>query len=307
MNELELAAKILNSENIVGIPTETVYGLAGKIDSNKAIAKIFQLKERPFFDPLIIHVSSIEQAKSVSSKWDPISELLAKNFWPGSLTLIMPKADTVDPMITSGLDTVGIRIPDHPLTLKLIEILGVPLAAPSANKFKKTSPTKVEHVRSAFKDLFVLDGGECQVGIESTIVQVTKDEVKILRPGMIKKSDVESLLKNADYKIPVVFSESEIAPGSLAHHYMPQIPLIVQFGEVTNTSNVPENLLANAKFYELENDAIIVARQLYQKLREFDKDHSAIHFKLKKEYSDQDDWQGIINRLNKAATYILSE
>lgn len=307
MKELDQAIKILNADDIVGIPTETVYGLAGRIDSHVAIAKIFKLKERPFFDPLIVHVSSIALAKSVSKNWDEISEVLAEKFWPGSLTLILPKADTVDPMITSGLETVGIRIPNHPLTQELIEKLGCPVAAPSANKFKKTSPTRASHVKDAFKDLYVLDGGECSVGIESTIIQVCDSEVKILRPGMIKKSDIEIVLKNNGYNIPVIICESEIAPGSLKHHYMPQIPLIVQYGEVNDLSSIPPELLANTKYYELDSDPIMVARTLYQKLREFDRESSSIHFKLTKKCIYLDEWQGIINRLNKAATHILSE
>lgn len=307
MKEIDKAIEILKNEGIISIPTETVYGLAGSIESPKAINQIFQLKERPFFDPLIVHVASIDQAKSVTGSWNEASEALAKKFWPGSLTLILPKGDQVNPMITSGLDTVGVRIPNHPLTLELLKGLKTPLAAPSANKFKKTSPTNSAHVSQSFPDLFVLDGGECQIGIESTIVHVTEGKVAILRPGMISKSDIEKALSEVGIKTPVNYQESEIAPGHLKHHYMPERPLIVQYTQELNSKDIPKELLKNPTVYEVPKDPIRVARELYQKLREFDTDASAIIFKVDKNVLNEENWQGIINRLEKAASYILSE
>ena len=307
MKEIDKAIQILKNEGIISIPTETVYGLAGLIDSPVAINEIFKLKERPFFDPLIVHVASIEQAKLVTGKWNEASEVLAQKFWPGSLTLILPKSDHVNPMITSGLDTVGVRIPDHELTLNLLKQLKTPLAAPSANKFKKTSPTTAAHVSQSFPDLFVLNGGECHIGIESTIVQVNKDQVAILRPGMISKSDIEKILVTSGIKTPVIYKDSEIAPGHLKHHYMPERPLILQLTREFNPNHIPKELLKKPTIYNLPTDPIRVARELYQKLREFDTDASAIIFKVDESVLKEEYWQGIINRLEKAASFILSE
>lgn len=307
MKEIEKAIEILKNEGIISIPTETVYGLAGSIESPKAINQIFQLKERPFFDPLIVHVASIDQAKSITGKWDQASEILAEKFWPGSLTLILPKGGHISPIITSGLDTVGVRIPNHPLTLQLLKELKTPLAAPSANKFKKTSPTNSSHVTQSFPDLFVLDGGECQIGIESTIVQVSENQTSILRPGMISKSDIEKALNEAGIKTLVNYKESEIAPGHLKHHYMPERPLILQYTQELNSKSIPRELLKNPAVYQVPKDPIRVARELYQKLREFDTDASAIIFKLDESVLAEEHWQGIINRLEKAASFILSK
>ena len=141
MNKIDQAKEYLLKNDIIGIPTETVYGLAASILSPKAIDKVFTIKERPSFDPLIVHVSSVQQAKEYSENWDDRCEKLAQAFWPGPLTMILPKSDQISGKITAGLETVGIRMPKHDLTLELIKLLGHPIAAPSANKFSKTSPT----------------------------------------------------------------------------------------------------------------------------------------------------------------------
>lgn len=307
MRDLEKAIEILTNGGTISIPTETVYGLAGRIDSPEAINNIFALKKRPFFDPLIVHVASIEQAKDFTLNWNKTSEILAAKFWPGSLTLILPKHSKVNSMITSGLDTVGVRVPKHPLTLELIKKLNAPIAAPSANFFKKTSPTKASHVENSFPDLFVLNGGECSVGIESTIVHATETQVFILRPGMISKSDIEEVLLEHQINLPVVIKESEIASGHLKHHYMPELPLIVQYGDNLDLSHLPKELLLKPTIFEVQDDPIVVARELYQKLRDFDSNASSIIFKLNSDVLDQESWQGIINRLNKAASYTLSK
>ncbi len=307
MKPVEHAINLLNQEDVVSIPTETVYGLAGKITSKTAIEKIFKTKDRPFFDPLIIHTYSIQEAKKLTKNWDNVSDILAKKFWPGSMTLIMQKNEDISPLITSGLDTVGIRIPNHPLTLELLEKLQCPLAAPSANKFKQTSPTKSSHVQAEFPDLFVLDGGECVVGIESTIIEVTESSVNILRPGMIGQKEIKAELQKHNISTPVMIKDSPIAPGHLKHHYMPKIPLIVKYknDEHANSKEIPEEMIKNPKTYTIPDDPIIVARILYSKLREFDKENSCIIFEISKENILKSEWRGIINRLEKAASYYL--
>ncbi|NDF16271.1 threonylcarbamoyl-AMP synthase, partial [bacterium] len=199
--ELERAKARLEGGGVVALPTETVYGLAASIRSEEGIKKIFAIKERPFFDPLIVHISDLEQKKQVISEWPPLADFLAKRFWPGPLTLVLPKHPSLNPLITSGLDTVGVRMPAHPIARQLIEKCGFPLAAPSANKFGKTSPTKAEHVRKGFEkeDLLILDGGQSEVGLESTVVALAregdKDVVTILRPGAVTFDILDSAMK----------------------------------------------------------------------------------------------------------------
>ena len=304
MTNIDEAVKILKEGGVVALPTETVYGLAGSINSQAAIQKIFQIKERPFFDPLIVHVSSIEQAKSCTHHWPKCFDILAKEFWPGPVTFVVPKNDSISETITSGLQTVGLRMPDHPLTLKIIQELHSPLAAPSANKFTKTSPTDYQHVKQEFPDLPVVDGGKCQVGIESTILGLENNKILIYRPGMLQKSDIEKTLKNHQLDIPVTYHESPIAPGHLKHHYMPKLPLILQIGNQLAKDHIPNNIFKNPLYWDIPDKPTMAARQLYSKMRELDKEtHSCLIFKLKEEYLVQEDFSGIVNRLIKAASY----
>lgn len=292
MNDIEKAKNILLNEDVVAIPTETVYGLAGRIDSDKAINQIFKIKDRPFFDPLIVHVSSVEMAIPLVKEFNSIAKTLSNAFWPGPLALILEKSNLISDTITSGLDRVAIRMPNHRTTLDLIEELGSPLAAPSANKFKKTSPTSKEHVFDEFgEEVFILDGGESNIGIESTVVGIFDNKIEIYRPGMITKEEIQKVLPN----IEVNYKESPVAPGQLKHHYMPNLPLTI----------CDENFQFNPKEYSvwtLEDDPIKVARELYSKLRELDKKNKEILFILKQKYKDSSKWEGILNRLNKAKT-----
>jgi L-threonylcarbamoyladenylate synthase len=298
MNEIDQAVKILQSQDVVGMPTETVYGLAGIFDSDKAVNKIFSVKERPFFDPLIIHVSSISMAKELTTNWNSICDALAKKFWPGALTLVLPKAKNVSNLITSGLDSVGIRLPNHPRAIELIKAIDKPLAAPSANKFTKTSPTSKEHVNSEFgEDVFVIDGGQCEVGIESTVAGIFENEVKIYRPGMIGIKQIQEALINAGIKdIAVSVQESPVAPGAMKHHYMPNKPVSL-YKEIQKNSS-------EASSWIVPDNPQVAARELYSKLRELDKSQSPeIHIILDENFKSLESYQGILNRLNKAKTH----
>src|SRR5580658_8110371 len=187
------AADRIRAGGLVAFPTETVYGLGANALDAAAVQRIFELKGRPASSPLIVHVASLEMARQVAAEWPPIVEELAQKWWPGPLTLVLPKKTAIPGIVTAGLTTVGIRMPNHPLALELIEQAGVPIAAPSANRFGELSPTTAEHVRAAFgSEVDVLDGGPCQVGIESTVVAVDGGGLKLLRPGMISLGDLES-------------------------------------------------------------------------------------------------------------------
>ena len=294
MNDIDKAIEILKdtSGGVVGMPTETVYGLAGSINSEKSIRKIFSVKERPFFDPLIVHVSNIEMAKPLTSNWSDITDKLAKTFWPGPLTIVLPKSNFVSDLITSGLDSVGIRCPKHETALKLIEKLGHGLAAPSANKFTKTSPTTKAHVESEFGDeVFVIDGGECEIGIESTVIGVFDTQIKIYRPGMLTKEDIQKVVPK---NIEVDYYESPVSPGQLKHHYMPNKPVTLRVSKSDKTG---------VSTWTVPNSPTLAARELYSKLRELDlEDTNEIHIVLKEEFKSCDLWKGILNRLDKAKT-----
>ncbi|MFT4832139.1 MAG: L-threonylcarbamoyladenylate synthase [Psychroserpens sp.] len=221
-NDIGRAVEILNNEDVVAIPTETVYGLAGNIYSDKAIRKIFEVKQRPLFNPLIVHLHSIEQLDEIVSEFPIKAQLLADAFWPGSLTLILKKKSNIPDVITAGKDTVAVRIPNHPVTLKLLKELSFPLAAPSANPFNRISPTNSLHVESYFKNSIkmVLEGGECKNGLESTIIGFENNEPVLYRLGAIAIEEIENIVgkinvKNKKEKAPD-------APGMLAKHYAPK-------------------------------------------------------------------------------------
>jgi L-threonylcarbamoyladenylate synthase len=315
---LSKAQELLLNGNVVAIPTETVYGLAGWIFSEEGLRKIFSTKERPFFDPLIVHIDTIEKAKKLTSDWTVIHDTLAKACWPGPLTLIAKKADVIHPLITSGLDSVGLRCPNHPLTLELLSKMEGGLAAPSANKFGKTSPTSAEHVIQEFADTVeVLEGGACEVGIESTVagVELINDQWKVLifRPGYFSAQKLQQILNDAGLEVSVSYAESPVAPGQLKHHYMPNIPLVI-IPENKNWSEVKDSIESklNQTFlrpaiWKLPTDPILAARELYQKLRDFSEHGHDLILIYRNSSENSEEWKGIWNRLEKAKTLELTD
>ena len=226
--DISEAKKALIEGNLVAIPTETVYGLAANAFNEEAIIKIFEAKNRPEFDPLIVHVSSLAFAKTLVDKMPKSAEKLAKAFWPGPLTLVLKKSDLIPLAVTSGMDTVGVRVPNHPITLELLKSLDFPLAAPSANPFGYASPTTAFHVTTQLgnKIDYVLDGGSCAVGIESTIVSCIDDKVEVLRLGGIPLEDIEKTLGKPVDEIRIS-SDKPNAPGMLTSHYNPGKKVII--------------------------------------------------------------------------------
>lgn len=226
--ELVAAADVLLRGGLVAFPTETVYGLGANALDPIAVARIFEAKARPHFDPLIVHLADAEDLELVAHRVPPLALALASHFWPGPLTLVLPKGPVVPSIVTSGLDTVAVRVPDHPVARRLIELSGVPLAAPSANPFGLLSPTRAEHVVAGLGvavDLIV-DGGPTREGVESTIVEVRGDEVAVLRHGAVP---IE-VLGGAGFRVldngtQVATNPAPMGPGQLAHHYAPRTPL----------------------------------------------------------------------------------
>ncbi len=225
--DVELAARLLRSGKPVGLPTETVYGLAANGLDSQAVSQIFKIKNRPFFDPLILHVASLQQAKQFTLPWPESAEKLAQAFWPGPLTLVLPKTNEVPDLVTSGNDTVAIRIPNHPLALELLSQLPFPLAAPSANPFGYVSPTSALHVFQQLGDQlpYILDGGNCQQGIESTIVAcLPNQQPRILRLGSLTVDAIRSVVGSVDESLTQ--NSNPNAPGQLDQHYSPYCKLI---------------------------------------------------------------------------------
>lgn len=226
-NDVSKAKLLLEKDEIIAIPTETVYGLAGNIYSETAIKKIFSTKKRPFYNPLIVHISSIHVLKDIAINIPEKALLLAAKFWPGSLTLVLQKNDAIPDLITAGKNTVAIRVPDHELTLNLLKSLRFPLAAPSANPFGQISPTTAQHVAEYFSEEIpmVLDGGNCFNGIESTIIGFENNEAILLRLGSIAIEEIEIvigkiIIKNQEENAP-------LAPGMLSRHYAPKTKTVL--------------------------------------------------------------------------------
>lgn len=221
-NSIDRAVELLNLEEVVAIPTETVYGLAGNIYSEKAIRSIFEIKQRPLFNPLIVHLHSIEQIADIVRYFPPKAQRLAELFWPGPLTLVLKKKSNIPDLITANKDTVAVRIPNHPVTLQLLSALSFPLAAPSANPFNRISPTSAQHVERYFKDVIpmVLEGGPCRNGLESSIVGFEDDEPILYRLGAISLEELERVVGIIDIKNKS--EQAPEAPGMLAKHYAPR-------------------------------------------------------------------------------------
>jgi L-threonylcarbamoyladenylate synthase len=220
--DISKAIELLNNEDVVAIPTETVYGLAGNIYSEKAIRKIFRVKQRPFFNPLIVHIDSVEKIKEIVSEFPAQARLLAAAFWPGALTLVLKKNPTIPDLITAGKNTVAVRVPDHLVTRTLLQKLSFPLAAPSANPFGSISPTNATHVDDYFKTTIpmVLEGGACKNGIESTIIGFENNEAVLYRLGSISIEEIENVIGKLTVKNKAAIAPN--APGMLARHYAPK-------------------------------------------------------------------------------------
>ncbi|SIS81833.1 L-threonylcarbamoyladenylate synthase [Belliella pelovolcani] len=221
------AKAILDAGELVGIPTETVYGLAGNALQSDAVAKIFETKNRPSFDPLILHTSSLDKVYDFVLDVPEVLRELADAFWPGPLTLLLPRKSNVPDLVTSGLETVAVRIPSHPLTRSLLTSLDYPLAAPSANPFGYISPTQASHVNDQLgkKIQYILDGGLCEVGLESTIVGLEEGEVTVFRLGGLDLALIEHIV--GPVQVMSHSSSNPKAPGLLKSHYAPSKPFIL--------------------------------------------------------------------------------
>jgi len=226
--EVRAAARLLRAGRLVSFPTETVYGLGANALDADAVARIYVAKGRPATSPLIVHVDSVEMAKTLVTAWPEAAEKLAREFWPGPLTLVLPACDVVPAIVRAGLPTVGVRMPRHLLAQELIREAGVPLAAPSANRFTQVSPTTAEHVRRSLGDAveMVLDGGPCAVGIESTVLSLAGPRAVLLRPGGVTRAQIEAVIGPLG-EMDEAPEGAHPSPGMHPRHYSPRTRLLL--------------------------------------------------------------------------------
>lgn len=232
-NEIEYAAKIIKSGGLVGMPTETVYGLGADALNGKAVADIFKAKGRPMDNPLIVHIAKIEDINKLTSGFSKKAKQLAEHFWPGPLTMVLPKSDIIPDEVSAGLDTVAVRYPSHPIAEALILASGTPIAAPSANLSGSPSPTTAQHVYRDLKGKIpaIIDGGGCEVGLESTVISLAYDTPRLLRPGGITPEQIEAIIGKIEIDKGVVNqidnSTKVASPGMKYKHYAPKAKIIL--------------------------------------------------------------------------------
>ena len=288
MGGIDRAVEILRAGRLVAFPTETVYGLGANALDEAAVRRIFEAKGRPLTSPLIVHVASVEAARALALEWPEKAELLARRFWPGPLTIIVPKQPCVPDLVTAGLPSVGLRMPAHPLAMALLQAVQLPLAAPSANRFTQLSPTTATHVREGLGDRveLVLDGGPCAVGIESTVISLAGPIPRILRAGMISQPEIEAVIG------PVETGAGAESPGQHPKHYSPRTPVVL--GDPP-----PSGHGARLDFSNMPNEAHAYASRLYSALHELDaQGYDWIAIALP---PDMPEWAGVRDRLLRAA------
>ncbi|MCC7436030.1 MAG: threonylcarbamoyl-AMP synthase [Methanoregulaceae archaeon] len=296
---LQIAADALLRGELVCMPTETVYGIAADATNPEAVRQIFAAKDRPADNPLIVHISDFVQLEDVVSEWTDAADVLANRFWPGPLTLVLKKSEMIPNEVTGGLETVAVRMPDHPVALELIELAGIPLAAPSANRFMHLSPTRAEHVdpRIAERVAMVLDGGPCRIGLESTVVDVSVDPPRILRPGGISRGQIQAALGRPLGQLPP--SDVRRSPGMYLRHYAPKAPL--EFVEALEPDAVGLGFGTprNDRQIRMPDDPNAYAAGLYAALHRLDAGNPAVIYV--EHPPEEPEWEAVHDRLRKAA------
>ncbi|QDU06799.1 L-threonylcarbamoyladenylate synthase [Gimesia aquarii] len=238
--DIKAGAKLIRDGELVAFATETVYGLGANALNPEAVAQIFEVKQRPYFDPLIVHVSNVAQLEDITLGLSERARKLVDRFWPGPLTLVLPKKKRIPDLVTAGLESVAVRIPAHPIARELLEATNLPIAAPSANKFGNLSPTQAKHVEEQLGSeiKLILDGGPCSVGVESTVIHCASESPILLRPGGISLEEIESCI--GEVQIARIEDHAEtnspLSPGMLPKHYAPKTRLFI----VNNSDEIPK-------------------------------------------------------------------
>lgn len=316
---MERAAQLLRAGELVALPTETVYGLAANALDARAVARIFEAKGRPSHNPIIVHIASLEMARRCVAEWPPLAEKLAHAFWPGPLTMVLPRAAGIPDIVTAGGPTVGVRWPSHPFIQAVIRACDFPLAAPSANPSNRISPTNAEHVLGSLggKIPLIVDGGQSQVGIESTVLDVSVSPPRLLRPGMIH----ERALLAVTGQLAVGPGEGAPllkSPGMLRKHYSPKARLVLLSWEhdadleaQTGRFAVPREQMhviahsripaggAFGRVSVIPHDPEAFARALYAELHQCDQAGATLI--VVEELPQNDEWRALSDRLRRAA------
>ena len=307
-------AAIFAADRLIALPTETVYGLAAPIDRPDLVTRVFELKGRPASNPLIVHVGSLDQARACVSRWPDLAQRLAERFWPGPLTLVLPRSEAISELISAGQPTVALRMPDHPLALAVLRASPAPLVAPSANLFTRLSPTTAEDVRAVFSaaDVEVIDGGPCRVGVESTIIAIDEParQVRWLRPGLVSRMQIRACLPPGwalvDKQEAADAGVSPVAPGQFREHYRPALPLTVRcVADQSELEALGAELEARPglALVELPDDPVRAAQQLYRRLRQAEQGAAtALTMLIQSDWLADPAWEAVINRLRKAAS-----
>jgi L-threonylcarbamoyladenylate synthase len=314
------AAQLLRAGEVVALPTETVYGLAANALDEKAVAKIFQIKSRPANNPIIVHIVSVEMAKRCVTAWSQPAEQLARAFWPGPLTLVLPRAKEIPRIVTAGGATVGVRWPGHPFIQAVIRECGFPLAAPSANVSGRVSPTNAGHVRQQLGDIIslIVDGGQSQVGIESTVLDLTVSPPRVLRPGMIYAESLAAVVENIQHPTSNIQHPKLKSPGLLKKHYAPKARLLIlSWGNDTDlksqianrkSQTVSCHVIAHthipsgesfARVSVIPHDAKAFARAIYAELHRCDE--AGAELIVIEAPPESPEWLGIADRLRRAS------
>ncbi len=320
--EITKAANFLREGRLVALPTETVYGLGADATNRSALELLYQVKGRPSNHPVIVHLHDEQQLHDWAIDIPDRAWKLAEEFWPGPLTMVLRRASSVFDQVTGGQDTVAMRVPNHPVALALLKEFGGGIAAPSANRFGRLSPTRAADVRKELGEdvSMVLDGGDCLVGIESTIVDLSSDTLRVLRPGMVLASEIEAVLSEPvssagpwSPKQSANDGATPRAPGGLASHYAPKTPVeLVSPGEleekiaslserknISVLSFTPKKNGSNTPWVVAPEDAFEYARCLYSNLRILDSLHTELI--LVETAPEKEEWTGVRDRLGRAA------
>ena len=314
---IQQAVALLRAGRLVAFPTETVYGLGADATDSAAVLRIFAAKGRPPTNPLIAHIAGVEQARRYARVWPPAADRLATRFWPGPLTIVLPKAPCIAAEVSAGLDTVGLRCPRHPLALELLAQFDGPIAAPSANRSNRVSPTTADHVRSELGNSvdLILDGGPCEVGIESTVIDLSTPVPTLLRPGRVSLEELRNCLGEVAVRNQILSDQiASAAPGQNAIHYSPQTPCfrfeacdrprIAQFATpnailILCGANGPAADLTSRQPLVMPADPNAFARHLYATLHAADRRNApAIYLELP---PNAPSWTAVRDRLFRAA------
>jgi L-threonylcarbamoyladenylate synthase len=316
------AAKVLREGGLVAFPTETVYGLGANALNAEAVTRIFQAKGRPAYNPLIVHVATVKQARALVTLWPRTATLLAKHFWPGPLTLVLPRQLSVPEVVTAGGPTVAIRIPSHPVALTLLRATGVPVAAPSANPSQYLSPTRPEHVLRGLDGRIdmLLDAGKTRGGIESTVLDLSGSTPRLLRPGLIPVADLETLIGRLEISGPRDEAATDRilhSPGMLARHYAPRATLEVVAGDASPRVRAlldsgkrvgwlalssQEERLDHPRLHivEMPHNPVLYGAILYEVLHELDA--VGMEYITVTRPPEDDSWLAVQDRLRRAST-----